>query len=97
MDRIVEKPDPEWVETLPEPVCVSMNCWRFDEHIFTACNNITPSVRGEYEVTDAVQYAIDKLGVSFHAIPYSGSVLDLTSREDIEAVAEKLTGTDVRL
>lgn len=97
MDRIVEKPDPEWVETLPEPVCVSMNCWRFDKNIFTACKNIRPSVRGEYEVTDAVQYAIDNLGVSFGAILFSGPVLDLTSRDDIEAVTEKLAGAEVRL
>ena len=66
------------VASLPEPVGVSMNCWRFDERIFAACQAIEPSSRGELEVTDAVQYAIDTLGAV------------LKDRDDIEQVGDSL-------
>jgi len=94
---IVEKPDPAWVDALPEPVCVSMNCWRFDADIFTACRNISPSARGELEMADAVQYAIDKLNKPFYALPMHLPVLDMTSRLDIASVTEHLSGIAVSL
>lgn len=94
---IVEKPDAAWVDALPEPVCVSMNCWRFDADIFTACRNIKPSVRGELEMADAVQYAIDELEKLFYAVPLSLPVLDMTSRLDIASVADHLSGVSVSL
>ena len=97
MTRIVEKPEPELLEALPEPVGVSMNCWRFDEHIFAACRAISPSPRGELEVTDAVQHAIDELGVKFRALHFEAGVLDLSSREDVAGVAARLAGKKVRL
>lgn len=97
MKRIVEKPSAEEVEALPPPVGVSMNCWRFDAHIFDACRAIEPSPRGELEVTDAVQYAIDKLGVGFRAVHFEAAVLDLSSREDVAGVTERLAGREVRL
>jgi glucose-1-phosphate thymidylyltransferase len=95
--RIVEKPDPELVAKLPEPVGISMNCWRFDEHIFPACRAIEPSERGELEVPDAVQYAIDELGRQFTVLPYRAAVLDLTSRADVKGVAERLAGKELHL
>lgn len=94
---IVEKPDPEWINSLPEPICVSMNCWRFDERIFTACEHIKPSVRGEFEIADAVQFAIDELGATFYALPDNNPVLDMTSRSDIASVTEFLSRIDVSL
>ena len=95
--RIVEKPDPEDVERLSDSVGVSMNCWRFDERIFAACEAIEPSERGELEITSAVQYSIDHLDTRFEVIPIRGPVLDLTSRSDIESVAERLRGQQVHL
>jgi len=95
--RVVEKPSPEFIAGLPEPVCVSMNCWHFDPGIFAACNAIEPSPRGEYEVTDAVQYAIDEMGQTFTVLPFSGAVLDLTTRADVSSVAERLAGKPVHL
>ncbi len=94
---IVEKPDPAWVDQLPEPVCVSMNCWRFDADIFHACRKIKPSVRGELEIADAVQYAIDKMHKPFYAKAVSLPVLDMTSRSDIASVGAHLVGVSVVL
>jgi len=95
--RVVEKPSPEFIAGLPEPVGVSMNCWRFDAGIFTACAAIEPSERGELEITDAVQYAVDEMGQDFTVLPYRAAVLDLTSRADVGTVAERLAGTPVVL
>lgn len=95
--RVVEKPSPEFIATMAEPVGISMNCWRFDPEIFTACAAIEPSERGELEITDAVQYAIDELGQTFSVLPYRAAVLDLTSRADVSSVAERLAGKPVEL
>jgi len=95
--RIVEKPAPEFVAALPAPVGVSMNCWRFGPEIFAACAAIEPSERGELELTDAVQYAIDQMGQAFQVLPFRAAVLDLTSRADVAGVAARLAGKPVRL
>lgn len=97
MEKILEKPSPEVIASLPEPICLSMNCWRFAPEIFPAARAISPSPRGELEVTDAVQYAIDKLGARFRLVPLAAPVLDLSHRTDIAAIAAKLAGTEVRL
>ena len=95
--RIVEKPDPALLASLPEPVAVSMNCWRFDEGIFPACRAVAPSPRGELELPDAVQYAADELGQRFQVLLCAEAVLDLSSREDVGPVAARLAGREVRL
>jgi dTDP-glucose pyrophosphorylase len=95
--RILEKPTPEQLAAIPEPVCVSMNCWRFNRKIFTACRSIRPSTRGELELPDAVQYAIDSLGERFRVVRVRGEVLDLSSRKCIKPVAEKLADMEVSL
>ncbi len=97
MTRIIEKPDADTIAALSEPVCVSMNCWRFSPKIFAACDAIEPSPRGELEITDAVQYAIDRLGERFAAPSFSAPVLDLSSRGDITAVKQALAGVKVDL
>jgi len=76
---------------------VGMNCWRFTPTIFQACRSIGPSPRGELEITDAAQYAIDRLGERFHVFRCSEPVLDLSSRGDIESVAKRLAGVKVNL
>jgi len=95
--RIVEKPDDETLARLPPPVCVSMNCWRFEAAIFDACRAISPSPRGEYEIPDAVEYAMNSLGKTFRVLRFNLPVLDLSCRADVAAVWEKLSGTEVRL
>ena len=90
LERIYEKPSEETVRQLGFPIYVSMNCWVFSPVIFRACRSITPSDRGELELTDAVQYAMEKLHESFKVLTFQSSVLDLSSRSDIAAVAERL-------
>jgi glucose-1-phosphate thymidylyltransferase len=81
--RITEKP-----AAVDEKSYVSMNAWLFSSAIFDACRAIEPSVRGELELTSAVQYSIDKLGERFAAIPVAAGVLDLSSRSDVSALVE---------
>ncbi len=97
LQRIVEKPSAELLASLPEPVLVSMNCWRFGPPIFQACGAIGPSPRGEWEITTAVQYAIDELGQPFGVETVRAAVLDLTGRRDIAEVARRLADVEVRL
>jgi dTDP-glucose pyrophosphorylase len=95
--RIIEKPDEATLARLPRPLRVSMNCWRFAPSIFAACRSIGRSARGEFEITDAVQYAIDRLGESFQVLRCRTPVLDLSSQGDIEPVARRLAGVKVDL
>ena len=95
--RIVEKPSDDQIASMGCPLWLSMNCWRFEAPIFEACRSIGPSPRGELEVTSAVQYAIDRLGVAFRAVRCASAVLDMTGREDVAAVARRLAGTKVEL
>jgi dTDP-glucose pyrophosphorylase len=90
LEHIYEKPSEDTIRELGSPILVSMNCWLFSPVIFRACLSIVPSSRGELELTDAVQYAIDALDEKFKVQVIYGPVLDLSSRSDIAAVAEKL-------
>ena len=83
--RIVEKP-----KDIAACSYVSMNSWLFSPKIFDACKAIGPSERGEYEITAAVQYAIDVLGERFAVVTSDEGVLDLSSRADIESVGRFL-------
>lgn len=93
--RILEKPSDDALRELPRPLWLSMNCWRFSPKIFEACRRIGPSPRGEYEITDAVQYAIDQLQERFQAICVRQPVFDMTSRADIPSIAARLTNMTV--
>jgi dTDP-glucose pyrophosphorylase len=97
LERIVEKPDETVLNALPKPLWVSMNCWRFGPSIFDACRAIAPSPRGEFEIPDAVQYAMHQLGETFYTVTVRAPVLDLTSRDDIASVATILQSREVRL
>ncbi|MBK9529128.1 MAG: NTP transferase domain-containing protein [Acidobacteria bacterium] len=88
LTSIVEKP-----ETVEADSLVSMNAWLFSPEIFRACSAIGPSAeRGEYELTAAVQFAIDDLGVKFSAITTGEGVLDLSNRGDIDTASAFLAG-----
>ena len=101
--KITEKPPAE--RRAPSAECrapsaerrVSMNSWRFGPTIFAACRLVTPSPRGELELQDAVTIAIERFGERFEVVPFSGGVLDLSSRADIAEVTERLRGREVVL
>jgi dTDP-glucose pyrophosphorylase len=95
--RIVEKPAEALMAQLGVEVFVSMNCWCFGPAIFRACAAIGPSTRGELELTDAVQHAVNHLAERFEVLTFHAGVLDLSSRSDIGAVAGLLKGIEVRL
>jgi len=90
LEAIHEKPDRATIDRLGERAGLSLNCWRFPPTIFEACRQIAPSPRGEYEIPDAVQYAMHQLGERFEVVHCEEPVLDLSRREDIPAVADRL-------
>ncbi|MBN2021525.1 MAG: nucleotidyltransferase family protein [Pirellulales bacterium] len=94
---VLEKPDEATWNALPRPIWMSMNCWQFRPTIFESCRLIEPSPRGEFEVTDAVRHSINVLGERFRAVTVRAPVLDLTSRQDVASIAQRLAGTEVRL
>lgn len=95
--RVLEKPSAETLASLGDDVYLSMNCWRFEASVFEACAKIAPSPRGEYEVTDAAQYCIDRLGVPFTAVKSHEAVFDMSSRGDVGTVAAKLARQTLRI
>jgi len=95
--QIIEKPGADVVASLGREVFVGMNSWSLPPEIYAACRAISPSVRGELELQDAVQYARDAMGVRFKVLTFHDGVLDLSSRGDIASVAERLRDTEPRL
>ena len=75
----------------------SLNCWLFTHDIFRACRAVKPSARGELELPQAVQLAIDEGWMQFEAVRVRAGVLDMSSRGDIASVAERLGATRVAL
>ena len=76
-------------------ILASLNCWSFTHDIFRACREVPRSARGEYELPQAVQLAIERLGMRMQVIPLRAAVLDMSSRSDIASVAARLA--DVRV
>jgi dTDP-glucose pyrophosphorylase len=65
--KIVEEPD----SVDDGEVFVSMNAWVFTPKIFEASDCTEPSSCGEFEITSAVQFAIERLGEEFKAIKFA--------------------------
>jgi glucose-1-phosphate thymidylyltransferase len=96
LDALIEKPDAAALASIGPERHVSMNCWRFPPSIFEACRRLTPSARGELELTDAINMTIAR-GVRFRVESSGDGVLDLSRRGDIAAVKDRLRGVAVRL
>jgi glucose-1-phosphate thymidylyltransferase len=95
LQSILEKPDDTALAAAPGSL-VSMNCWRFSPSIFRACRGVARSPRGELELPRAVQDAITRWGDRFRVVRCNQGVLDLSTRADIETVAQRLAGIDAR-
>jgi glucose-1-phosphate thymidylyltransferase len=85
LTKIIEKP-----EKTKKEAFISMNAWIFSSSIFEACRQIKLSPRGEFELADAVNFAIENLGEKFKVVFSTNGVLDLSSRGDIEKFRQKL-------
>ncbi len=97
LEQIVEKPDEVPGATAGNEIFISMSCWRFSPAIFRACEEVPRSVRGEFELSEAVQFGMSSMGLRFKAIPFHIGVLDLSRRGDIAGIAKRLAGVWVEL
>lgn len=88
LTRIVEKPGADDFAR-GERAGISMNCWRFDARIFTACRDVPLSARGEFELPGAVGVAVQQ-GVRFRVLPATAGVLDLSQRADAAELTRRL-------
>lgn len=91
---LAEKPAPN-AGSSPNAL-VSMNLWRFSSAIFEHCRMVERSSRGEYELPGAVNRAILH-GARFRVETTDLGVLDLSRREDVAEVTERLRGIEVAL
>ncbi len=74
--RLIEKPrDP------PSDLAL-VGIYMFDANVFEAVNTITPSWRGELEITDAIQYLVDK-GYKVYPYVHTGWWIDTGKMEDM--------------
>lgn len=94
--RIVGNPERARASTGGE-IYASMNCWSFTPEIFESCRAVEMSARGEVELTQAVQRAIDLGTMGFRVVLLRETVLDMSTRGDIAGVAEALSGVRVEL
>jgi dTDP-glucose pyrophosphorylase len=95
LTRIVEKPGQAYYDAAGPDALISMNAWRFDERIFDACRDVPQSIRGEFELPEAVGLAVSR-GVRFKVVPAAGAVLDLSRRSDVALVTARLAGESAR-
>jgi glucose-1-phosphate thymidylyltransferase len=95
--RVIEKPTQQHFAHAGASPLINMNCWRFTPAIMDACRKIPPSPRGEYELTDAVNYAIEQMGERFSILAVNEPVLDLSTQADVAEVTRRLADMEVNL
>lgn len=74
--RLVEKPKQ------PPSDLALVGIYMFDHHIFEAVNAITPSWRGELEITDAIQWLVNS-GYAVHPYIHRGWWIDTGDRKSV--------------
>jgi len=92
---IVEKPGNALDLASEAARWVSMNLWAITPALVRACRTVPRSVRGEFELPEAVAYAIDQHAERVRVVRASATVLDLSYRGDVPKVAARLRGTGV--
>lgn len=95
LSSIIEKPPADSVAAAGDDALVSMTCWRFRPGIYDAIRATPRSVRGEYEIPDAVRRLMQS--ERFDVVPMSVPILDLSRRDDIPRVDALLRGMRVDL
>lgn len=95
LEDIVEKPGSAAIEAAGPHALISMNCWRGDGRLIAACRDVERSPRGEFELPMAVRLAVRR-GVVFRGLAAKGPVLDLSRRDDVRGVTERLAGVEAR-
>jgi glucose-1-phosphate thymidylyltransferase len=94
--RILVSPTDEMIRE-GGPIYSSMNCFLFTREIFRACREVPVSARGEFELPQAMHYAMDRGWMRFKVVRIAGPVLDMSSRGDIPTVVSVLRGVQVSL
>lgn len=83
MTGYVEKPND------PPSTLASAGVFAFEPVVFDACRIITPSERGEYELTDAIDLLVSA-GQRVEQVPFSGNRVNVNTPEDLAAAAALL-------
>jgi glucose-1-phosphate thymidylyltransferase len=76
IERLIEKPRE------PRSDLALVGIYMFDHHIFEAVNSIQPSLRGELEINDAIQWLV---GAGYQVFPYihEGWWIDTGKKDDM--------------
>lgn len=93
---IVEKPGDSLDLDAPAARWVGMNLWAITPAVVDACRRVPRSVRGEFELPEAVALAIGE-GIPIRAVCMAAPVLDLSRRGDIASVTAHLAGITPRI
>ncbi|MDQ8159743.1 MAG: sugar phosphate nucleotidyltransferase [Gemmatimonadota bacterium] len=90
---IIEKPGDAIDLESPAARWVGMNLWAVTPALVDACRRVSKSVRGEFELPEAVALALRE-GQAVHAIRLRAPVLDLSRRSDVATVTQRLAAVD---
>lgn len=86
---IIEKPGESLDLGAESARWVGMNCWVVTPAVVDACRRVPLSVRGEFELPEAIALALRE-GVPVYAPRVALPVLDLSHRADVAAVVARL-------
>jgi glucose-1-phosphate thymidylyltransferase len=93
---IVEKPGDALDLESDAARWVGMNLWAITPPLVSACRQVPISVRGEYELPEAVGMAVRE-GVPVRAVRLAAPVLDLSRRSDVAGVVSRLEAIEPAL
>lgn len=94
--RILVNPTEEMLVS-GSPIYSSMNCFLFDREIFRACREVPLSARGEFELPQAMHYAMDRGWMRLKVVKIAAPVLDMSRRGDIAGIVGRLRARDISL